>query len=175
MRHCMTLQSPIRLLWSLLLCGALDGRAQEVLPGTQPLALQGDLSAQMVAGIGRFLTHETELAIGERQQYWHRDFSSAEAYDKSVGPNRERLREILPPAHEVGRDRTRSVQGGAVPALGKLSGGSPPAPSDRLRRSVSPDFAGERGGGPPPIHSVKDPTPEAPPCNRRAIGAVRQG
>ena len=58
------------------------GLAQETLPDTQPLTLQGDLSAQMVAGIDRFLTRETEQSIGERQKFWQRDFSSAEAYDE---------------------------------------------------------------------------------------------
>ncbi len=84
-----------RLCWfiSLVACGA--ALAQEILPGTQPLTLQGDLSAQMVAGIDRFLTRETAQSIGERQQYWHRDFSSAEAYDKSVEANRERLRKMI--------------------------------------------------------------------------------
>ncbi len=78
------------LLWAGLACPA-----QEVLPGTQPLTLQGDLSAQMVAGIDRFLTREARQAIAERQQYWHRDFSSVAAYDKSVQPNREQLRTIV--------------------------------------------------------------------------------
>jgi dienelactone hydrolase len=49
----------------------------------------------MVAGIDRLLTRLTAQSIGERQQYWQRDFSSAEAYDRSVQPNRERLRSIF--------------------------------------------------------------------------------
>src|SRR5438552_2048227 len=71
--------------------------AQEVvpLPGTQPLTLQGDLSAQMVAGIDRFLLREIERSVAERQRLWQRDFSSAEAYEKSVEPNRRRLRKII--------------------------------------------------------------------------------
>ena len=51
------------------------------------------------------------------------------------------------PSHEGGRDRTRNVQGGSGSTFGEPSGGSPLAPSDRLRRSVSPDFAGERRAG----------------------------
>src|ERR1019366_4271906 len=62
--------------------------AQDVLPNTQPLILQGDISTQMVAGIDKFLTRETEHSIKERQQYWQRDFASAQAYDASVQPNR---------------------------------------------------------------------------------------
>ena len=79
----------------ILLWACLASLAQEVLPHTQPLTLQGDLSAQMVAGIDRLLTRLTAQSIGERQQYWQRDFSSAEAYDRSVQPNRERLRSIF--------------------------------------------------------------------------------
>src|SRR5262245_19228501 len=66
-----------------------------VLPGCQPLTLEGDLSAQMVAGIDRFLMREIERSVQERQKLWQRDFSSAEAYEKSVQPNRERLRKCI--------------------------------------------------------------------------------
>ena len=69
--------------------------AQEVLPNTQPLTFGGDLSAQMVAGIDKFLTRQTAQSIAERPKYWQRDFSSVEAYDRSVQPNRERLRAII--------------------------------------------------------------------------------
>ena len=85
----------VRLFWLITLWAGLAGLAQEVLTNTQPLTIPGDLSTQMVAGIDRFLTRETEQSIGERQQYWQRDFSSDEAYDKSVQPNRERLRRMI--------------------------------------------------------------------------------
>ena len=49
----------------------------------------------MVAGIDRFLTYETERSIGERHRLWQRDFSSVEAYEKSVQTNRERFRKII--------------------------------------------------------------------------------
>ncbi|PYJ02299.1 MAG: hypothetical protein DME25_16240, partial [Verrucomicrobia bacterium] len=80
-----------------LLLAAISACAQEVvrLPGTQPMTLQGDASAQMVAGIDKFLMREIERSVGERQKLWHRDFSSIEAYEKSVQPNRERLRKII--------------------------------------------------------------------------------
>jgi dienelactone hydrolase len=95
LRRCMSPQSPTRLLWLLPLCGYLTSRAQEALPATQPLTLQGDLSAQMVAGIDRLLTRETEQSIAGRERYWKRDFTSVKAYDKSVQPNRERLRTMI--------------------------------------------------------------------------------
>jgi dienelactone hydrolase len=84
-----------RFLWPIPFWACVACLAQEALPDTQPLTIQGELSAQMVAGIDRFLTRETEQSIGERQKYWQRDFSSAEAYDESVQPNRERLRTII--------------------------------------------------------------------------------
>jgi hypothetical protein len=84
----------VRLFWLIPLWACCASLAQEVLPGTQPLTLPGDLSTQMVAGIDRFLTRETAHSIGERQQHWQRDFASAEVYDTSVQPNRERLRKI---------------------------------------------------------------------------------
>src|SRR5882672_5494280 len=80
-----------------LLLGATFAAADDSssLPGTTPLTVQGDLSSQMVAGIDKFLTRETERSVLERQKLWQRDFSSAQAYEKSVQPNRERLRKII--------------------------------------------------------------------------------
>jgi dienelactone hydrolase len=88
---------------SLGLAGLLTGGlvsstlAQEIapLPATQPLTLTGDLSAQMVADVDKFLERELAAAITARAQYWRRDFTSNEAYDLSVAPNRERLRQII--------------------------------------------------------------------------------
>ena len=73
---------------------ALPIRAAD-LPNTTRLDWEGDLSARMVEGIDRFLLREIEQAKDEREQYWERDFSSAETYEKSVEPNRARLRKIL--------------------------------------------------------------------------------
>ncbi len=72
-----------------------EGRARENLVGTQPLTLQGDLSARMIAGIDRFLTAETERAIAERAPFWQRDFSSAGAYEQSISAHRERFRRMI--------------------------------------------------------------------------------
>ncbi|MCX6916149.1 MAG: hypothetical protein NT167_24415, partial [Verrucomicrobia bacterium] len=49
----------------------------------------------MVAGIDRFLTRETEQSIGGRKKYWKCDFTSTNAYDESVQPNRDRLRTMI--------------------------------------------------------------------------------
>ena len=74
-------------------CLAADPPAQ--LPGTQPLTMEGDLAAQMVAGIDKFLLRELDLSVGRREKLWKRDFSSPEAYSKSIEPNRQRLAKIL--------------------------------------------------------------------------------
>ena len=79
-----------------LLLGSLAALAQpEQLPNTQPLTLEGDLSAQMVEGIDRFLMREIENSVVSRPQFWHRDFSSPDAYEKSTQPNRERFRKMI--------------------------------------------------------------------------------
>jgi len=65
------------------------------LPQTRPLEMTGDLSAQMVAGIDRFLQRELAHSIPRRAQHWQRNLASAEAYQQSVYANRERLRTLI--------------------------------------------------------------------------------
>src|SRR6266487_2117040 len=85
-----------RLTACFLFASFLAAAAQDAtLPGTKPLELPGDLSAQMVGGIDKFLLREIERAAVERTNFWKRDFSSREAYEKSVAPNRERLRRLI--------------------------------------------------------------------------------
>ena len=69
--------------------------AQENLPATAPLTMTGDLAAAMVNGIHHFLDGETAAAPQNRARFWHRDYTSPEAYAKSVDANRERLRVII--------------------------------------------------------------------------------
>ena len=86
--------------WRLLLTVAVAASAfsalrAEPLPETKPLTREGDLAAQMVEGIDKYLMRELAASVEKRKQYWKPDFSSAEAYTKSVQPNRERLKKIL--------------------------------------------------------------------------------
>jgi hypothetical protein len=83
----------VALLWSA--APILLAEEPAVLPGTKPLTAKGDLSAQMRAGIDRFIIREAERAARERSRYWKRDCSSAEAYMRSIEPNRERLRRMI--------------------------------------------------------------------------------
>ena len=49
----------------------------------------------MVDAIHSFLLRRTEEAARERASYWKRDCRSAEAYERSVAPNRDHLRRIV--------------------------------------------------------------------------------
>ena len=69
--------------------------ATEPLPGTKPLAWDGNLSMRMVDGIHAYLDRETAASVKKRTTRWKLDFSSPGAYLKSVEPNRERLKTML--------------------------------------------------------------------------------
>ena len=69
--------------------------AQTTLPGTQPLSMEGDPALQMVDAINAFLLRETAAVASQRAGYWKRDYSSADAYDRSITGNRDRLRKII--------------------------------------------------------------------------------
>lgn len=65
------------------------------LPGTQPLMMEGDIASQLVAACDAFLLKQSAASGETRKKYWKRDLSSHEAYNTSIAPNRERLKEIL--------------------------------------------------------------------------------
>ena len=66
-----------------------------LLPGTAPLTKQGDLAAEMVEGIRRFLEEKSVESPAGRRQFWNPDYSSQKAYEASVAPNRKRFQEII--------------------------------------------------------------------------------
>ncbi|RBP35127.1 alpha/beta hydrolase family protein [Roseimicrobium gellanilyticum] len=72
-------------------------QAQPPLTGTAALdpATGDERSVALVAGIDRAVMREIQEAATKREALWQRDLSSPEAYDKSVEPNRQRLRKIL--------------------------------------------------------------------------------
>src|SRR5512140_574948 len=65
------------------------------LAGTAPLTMQGDIASNLVAGADRFLLRKIEASTAGRAQFWHRDFSSWQAYEQSLATNRQRLAHIL--------------------------------------------------------------------------------
>lgn len=74
---------------------SVGAAAQTVLPFTRPLETSQDLAAEMVEGIHRFLGRATRSAASGRDRKWSPDFSSADAYRRSVEANRKRLATIL--------------------------------------------------------------------------------
>ncbi len=76
-------------------CFGQELKSGEPLAGTKPLTMEEDIAAQMVAGIDKFLLREIDLSVERRAKHWKRDFSSPEAYNKSIEPNRQRLAKIL--------------------------------------------------------------------------------
>lgn len=74
---------------------ATEATMDSQLSGTAPLTAQGDLAAQMVDGIHRFLFAETQRQAAGRARLWNRDYSSPQHYAQSVAPNRERFRGII--------------------------------------------------------------------------------
>src|SRR5436305_1242490 len=67
----------------------------EPLSGTKQLTMDGDIAEQLVAGVDKFLLREIDKSVERRTKFWKRDFSSPEAYNKSIEPNRKRLAHIL--------------------------------------------------------------------------------
>ena len=82
------------LVW-LVLCGSVFADSPATLPNTQPLTWDDDLADRMMDGLHRFVERKIEHAVANRQQFWKRDTSSPAAYEKSIAPNRERLKKII--------------------------------------------------------------------------------
>ena len=91
---------PLPLAAFLCLIAAAPATAQidpsaDHLPGTEPLVMDEPLDVVMVRGINYFAEREIADSPNRRRAKWNRDYSSPEAYAKSVEPNRQRLREII--------------------------------------------------------------------------------
>ena len=106
--------------------------AAQTLDGTRELTMMGDLAAQMVAGIDRYLLRAVAAAAAERAKLWHRDTTSPAAYAASVDGNRARFCRLIG-AHEPrvapdlqlvapAAERRGTRAGGRPAVLGRLSG-----------------------------------------------------
>ncbi|MFQ5929172.1 MAG: hypothetical protein ACE5MK_05705 [Acidobacteriota bacterium] len=71
------------------------GPGSQSLPNSEALTLEGDLAAEMVAGIDRFLMRELEVSVERRAAHWKRDLSSPANYAESVATNRRRFLTIM--------------------------------------------------------------------------------
>jgi dienelactone hydrolase len=67
----------------------------EPMLGTAALDWSDDIAVRIVDEAHRFLDRKTAESIAGREKYWRRDFSSPEAYAKSVEPNRQRFRKLI--------------------------------------------------------------------------------
>ena len=85
--------------------GLRPAEAQEdVLPGTQKLVLTEPLDVVMVRGISEFAEQEIALSRDRRAVHWKRLYISVAAYEKSVEPNRKRLRAYIGAVNEPSID-----------------------------------------------------------------------
>src|SRR5687768_8476915 len=69
--------------------------AEDRLPNTMRLEIPGYLASNLVAGVDRFLLNQLLASEEKRARHWKRDFSSADAYNKSIATNRARLAHII--------------------------------------------------------------------------------
>ncbi|HUW61143.1 MAG TPA: hypothetical protein VMZ06_09065 [Candidatus Bathyarchaeia archaeon] len=76
-------------------CLLASAFAQEPLTGTAPLTAQGDLAMKMLDGMDAYLAREVVACREKRAENWNRDFSSHEAYVKSIEPNRQRFKTLI--------------------------------------------------------------------------------
>ena len=67
----------------------------EVLPGTKLLTAESDLSATMLNEAHKFIEEKINESIVSRSKLWNRDFTSREAYEKSVDSNRRRFMKYI--------------------------------------------------------------------------------
>ena len=67
----------------------------ETYPATAPLTWEGDLAARLVDAADQFLLRELERSVDRREAFWRRDFTSLQAYEQSIAPQRQRLAHIL--------------------------------------------------------------------------------
>ncbi len=80
-------------LWSTL--GTVYSPAQTPLPDFPQLTIEGDVAAQLVDGVDRFLLKQIEKSASSRTQFWNRDLSSPATYATSISKNRDALAKML--------------------------------------------------------------------------------
>ncbi len=87
------------------------------LEGTRAWPMPADPAREMVEGLHRYLDRETRAALARRDGRWDRVHTSVNAYNNSVGPQRERLAAILGTTEVRARPVTMTyLSGPGVPA-----------------------------------------------------------
>jgi dienelactone hydrolase len=87
-------QFPFALLvWAFVASAPLGAADSDVvsLPGTTPLRQTGDLTERTIAGAVAFMAKEVRHAAALRGEMWKPDYTSRQAYEASVEPNRKRF------------------------------------------------------------------------------------
>src|SRR5690242_6128880 len=84
----------VTIAWLIVISSALT-QQPDYLPQTTPLAGTNDLAVAMMDGAHQFVDRKIAESVAKRTNYWAKDFSSPEAYAKSVEPNRERFRTMI--------------------------------------------------------------------------------
>ena len=77
---------------SAMICSTVTA---DPLPDTQPLKWEGDIASRLVEACDAFLLRQLEASILRRESHWHRDISSAKAYEKSIADKRQQFARIL--------------------------------------------------------------------------------
>ena len=67
----------------------------QTLAGTQPLEWPDNLSVRIVTEAHSYLDRKLCESVAAREKLWNRDFSSKEAYEESVAPNREHFKKCI--------------------------------------------------------------------------------
>lgn len=67
----------------------------EVMPESNLLTWEGDLSAKMMDGAHEFIEGKISESAVNRSEFWRRNLSSREAYEQSVEPNRRRFMKYI--------------------------------------------------------------------------------
>src|SRR5688572_27603291 len=113
-RYSEQMRRKLIIILTLLLTLALQA-AEDRLPNTMRLEIPGDLASNLVAGVDRFLLNQLFASEEQRARHWRRDFSSTDAYNKSIATNRARL------AHIIGaRDRGLKFSPPRAGAFGEM-------------------------------------------------------
>ena len=87
------------------------------LEGTRPWVMPADPAKAMVEGLHAYLDSQTRATLARRDGRWDRNNASADAYTKSVDPQREHLAAILGTTEERAKPVTLTyLSGPGVPA-----------------------------------------------------------
>lgn len=88
----------MRYFWLALFVGAwwpACCTAAEPLPGTQPLTIEGDIAAQLVAGVDKFLLRKIDESAAARDKAWPRNFATPEERAEFLKAKRKRMALML--------------------------------------------------------------------------------